>query len=55
MWNVLHEQSIWKRGKQQLGSASQVAHLHAGAYPIGAYPIGFCSMKRLGLFLLPPE
>ena len=26
---------------------SQVAH-QAGAYP------GFCSMKRLGIFLLPP-
>ena len=41
-----------EEGKEILGKdkslyMSQVAH-QAGAYP------GFCSMKRLGVFLLPP-
>ena len=35
------------KGKGKVCGASQVAH-QAGAYP------GFCSMKRPGVFLLPP-
>jgi len=39
-----------KRDKQQLRSGSKVC---IWAHQIGAYP-GFCSMKWLGVFLLPP-
>jgi len=41
------EQVIYEHQKRLSLHASQVAH-QAGAYP------GFCSMKRLGVFLLPP-
>ena len=37
-------------------SSSKVKSLHTNvvAYQAGAYP-GFCSMKRLGVFLLPQD
>ena len=38
--------SMWTGFSVSFGGASQVAH-QAEAYP------GFCSMKRLGVFLLP--